>query len=346
METAEILAAGSKLLGTELTDPVDLGGSQRSTVLRVRRADGGTVILKAHAEWIGYAAESGGLAFSDIGPRLLGSDPERRLIAMEDLGDAPNLADLLLGGDEKAAREALVEWAAAYGRMAAASVGRESELTAAGAPWVEEDARKLPGLLESLEIVAPDRLEADLAAVAELDYDRYQVFSPGDICPDNHLLTAEGLRPIDFEGAGFHSVFLDAAYTRTPFSSCWCVFRLPKMFSLEAERAYRREVVAGYPELADDAIWRPGVRLGAVAYTIATSTHLVPTVLEEDRPMHRVRRPMSTVRQVLRYRWDTTAAALERAGELPAVAAAFRALLAATGQWQAADLPAYPAFRG
>ena len=97
-----------KLLGTELTDPVDLGGSQRSTVLRVRRADGGTVILKAHAEWIGYAAESGGLAFSDIGPRLLGSDPERRLIAMEDLGDAPNLADLLLGGDEKAAREALV----------------------------------------------------------------------------------------------------------------------------------------------------------------------------------------------------------------------------------------------
>jgi hypothetical protein len=31
LETAEILAAASAVLGTELSDPVDLGGSHRST---------------------------------------------------------------------------------------------------------------------------------------------------------------------------------------------------------------------------------------------------------------------------------------------------------------------------
>jgi hypothetical protein len=346
VETAEILEAASKVLGTELTDPVDLGGSQRSTVLRARRSDGGTVILKAHAEWIGYAAESGGLRFSDLGPRLLAADDERRLIAMEDLGDAPNLADLLLGGDEKAAREALIEWAATYGRLAARSVGREAELEAGGQPWVQEDIAKFPSFLRSMDIAAPDGLSRDLDRLAELDHDRFQVFSPGDICPDNNLLTSEGLRPIDFEGAGFHSVFLDAAYTRMPFSSCWCVFRLPKTFALEAERAYRGEVVTAYPELADDKVWRPGVRLASAAFATAMTVLLTPRVEEEDRPMHRSRPEIPSIRQIMRYRWDSTATALERASELPAVAAAFRALLAATEHWQAADLPAYPAFGG
>jgi hypothetical protein len=346
VETAEILEAASSLLGTELTDPVDLGGSTRSTVLRVRAGDGGTVILKAHTEWRGFAAESGGLKFTDLGPRLLAEDAEHRLIVMEDLGEAPNLADLLLGGDEKAARAALLEWAATYGRMAAQSVGRESELETGGELWVEEAAGKLPGLLDSLGVAVPDGLSGDLAAVAELEYDRFQVFSPGDICPDNHLLTAQGLRPIDFEAAGFHSVFLDAAYARMPFSTCWCVFRLPKSFAMEAERAYRDEVVAGYPELAEDRIWRPGVRLASVAHVLFMAPFLVPRVLDEDQPMHRSRPQVPGIRAVLRYRWDVTAAALERAGELPAVAAAFRALLAATEHWRAADLPVYPALRG
>jgi hypothetical protein len=57
----------------------------------------------------------------------------------------------------------------------------------------------------------PAGLRADLDAVAALDRDEFRVFSPGDICPDNNLLTPQGLRPIDFEGAGFHSVFLDAS---------------------------------------------------------------------------------------------------------------------------------------
>ncbi|MBS2552195.1 hypothetical protein KGQ19_35595 [Catenulispora sp. NL8] len=347
MEVTEILAAASALLGTELTDPVDLGGSDRSVVLRVRTAAGDTagdtVILKAHKEQSAYAAETSGLRLTDMGPRLLAADPEHRLIVMADLGDAPNLADLLLGGDEKQARAALVEWAATYGRLAVQTVGREGDLEVPSEPWVAKSMAKLPGFLDGLGIAPPPGLESDIEAVSVLDHDR---FSPGDICPDNHLLTAEGLRPIDFEGAGFHSVFLDAAYSRMPFGTCWCVFRLPKTFSMEAERAYREEVVKAYPELADDRIWRPGVRRGSVAFVVMMSVWQVPVVQEADRPMNRTRMPESSMRQVLRYRWEATAASLERARELPAVASAFRGLLAATEDWRTGDLAKYPAFSG
>jgi hypothetical protein len=47
----------------------------------------------------------------------------------------------------------------------------------------------------------------------------------------------------------------------------------------------------------------------------------------------------------LRYRWQTLADDFEAPGDLPAVAALMRSLLAATENWQAPDLPLYPAFR-
>lgn len=346
VEATEILAAASALLGVGLTDPVDLGGSARSTVLRVRTASGDSVILKAHTERAPYAAETSGLRLTDLGPRLLAADPEHRLIVMEDLGDAPNLADLLLSSDEARARAALIEWAATYGRLAVQTLGREGELEEPSEPWVAKGMATFPAFLAELGVAVPPGLDADLEAVAALDQDGFRVFSPGDICPDNHLLTPNGLRPVDFEGAGFHSVFLDASYSRMPFGSCWCVFRLPKTFSLEAERAYRQEVVKGYPELADDRVWRPGVRLGSVAYVVGMSQLMVPMVQEADRPMHRTRTPESSMRQVLRYRWEVTARALERAGELPAMAGALRGLSGATGDWGVGVLGRYPAFGG
>lgn len=315
-------------------------------MLRVRTSAGGTVILKAHKEAAVFAAESSGLRLTDMGPRLLAADPDHRLIVMEDLGDAPNLADFLLSSDEKQARAALIEWAATYGRLAVQTAGRESELEQPSEPWVGARMAKFPAFLADLGVTPEPGLDADLEAVAALDHDRFRVFSPGDICPDNNLLTADGLRPIDFESAGFHSVFLDASYSRMPFGSCWCVFRLPKTFSMEAERAYRQEVVKAYPELADDRVWRPGVRLGSVAYVVFMAPWMVDMVREADRPMHRTRTPESSMRQVLHYRWEVTATALERAGELPAMAAALRGLSAATADWQVGDLARYPAFRG
>lgn len=131
---------------------------------------------------------------------------------MADLGVAPSLADRLLGSSAAAADRALLDWVFALGRLAATTRGREAELTA---------------LLPALGLAPPPGLQDDLDKVlAATAPQRYPVFSPGDICPDNTLLTGHGLQLVDFEGAGYHSVFLDAAYLRMPFATCWCVFRL------------------------------------------------------------------------------------------------------------------------
>jgi len=62
--TDRIVAAASTALGEPLTDPVDLGGGSRSTVLCCTRTDGRTVIVKAYAGDT-FPAESTGLAFAD-----------------------------------------------------------------------------------------------------------------------------------------------------------------------------------------------------------------------------------------------------------------------------------------
>ena len=158
---------------------------------------------------------------------------------MTDLGDSPSLADLLLAPSADQAREWLLSWARACGELAVRTAGRRPEFDALLAKygarpasgvldWLPRRIGEIPDLLTSLSFAVPDRLGDDLdQVIAELlTPGRFEVFSPGDICPDNNLLTAEGVRLIDFESAGFHPVFLDAAYLRMPFSTCWCVFAL------------------------------------------------------------------------------------------------------------------------
>ncbi|WP_254897702.1 hypothetical protein [Kitasatospora sp. NA04385] len=354
----EIVRAAGALLGRPLRDPVDLGGSARSTVLRCRTATGGSVIVKAFADGPearrAYTGETAGLSFGLAGPELLAADPGRRLLVMADLGDAPTLADLLLGTDPKAAERGLLEWAGGLGRLAARSVPRRAEFAALwqrhdqglpsweDEPWQRRNIGAFLELLTECGLTAPPGLADELAAVGTAGGERYPGFSPGDTCPDNNLITGEGLRLIDFEAAGYQSVFLTAAYCRMPFSSCWCVYRLPAGLARRIEESYRSEVVAPYPDLADDALWEDGMARAAVVWTVDSTVHLLRRALPGDGPMHRTRRPVPTRRQVLRHRWTS---ALDLAG-YPAFTATVRLLLAelAAG-WEVPALPGYPAFR-
>ncbi|MFJ5969493.1 hypothetical protein [Streptomyces sp. NPDC093060] len=353
-----ILRAAGALLGTQLSDPVDLGGSRRSTVVRCRTAAGDSVIVKSFTDepdaLRSFTSEASGLDLRVAGPALLGVDTDVPLLVMEDLGAAPTLADALLGDDPKAAAEGLLTWAAGLGRLAAASVHRRADFTRLAArydkglpswgdePWIERNAADLLPLLAEAGVTAPPELSAELARIGTVGADEYPAFTPGDTCPDNNLLTADGLRLIDFEAACFQSVFLTAAYCRMPFSSCWCVFRLPAGLAEEIEQVCRTEVVTAYPALAEDAVWEAGMRKAIAVWTVDVTVALLPRAAE-DRPMHRTRRPVPTMRQVLRHRWET-ASGIE---EFPAFAETMELLLRkVAGGWQAAPLPVYPAFGG
>ncbi|GAA4227379.1 hypothetical protein FHR32_001487 [Streptosporangium album] len=351
--------AAGDVAGVRLFGPADLGGSPRSTVLRCRTARGGSVVVKAFGTGPealrGFAAEAAGLSLRLAGPELLGVDASIPLLVMTDLGNAPTLADVLLGDDPEAAREGLLAWAHGLGRLAAESVHRRADLarlwTTYGRglpsweeePWITQDAAALLMLLSGAGIAVPPGLAGELTLIGAVGEDGYPAFTPGDTCPDNNLLTPDGLRLLDFESACYQSVFLTAAYCRMPFSTCWCVFTLPAGLAEEIEQTYRAEVAAVYPALAEDAVWQAGIRRAIAVWTVNATVALLPRTAEGDRPLHPTRRPVQTMRQLLRHRWEM-ASTLE---EFPAFAETMRLLLRKTaGEWQVAALPGYPAFGG
>ena len=371
---AAVLAAGSAALGRELTGPEPMRDSDWTVVLRCADEAGtaggqGTVIVKAYPPGPdgenSFAAEAGLALAGDTGlaPKLLAADRRSLTVVMSDLGRAPSLADTLLGtGQERAGQEraaqALLDWAEACGRLSVAVAGREPELArlrreyAAGsrmrAPGSGLEQRVL-GVAERAALVgvtATEGLAAELAEVAaEMARPACPVFSPGDICPDNNLLTPGGVRFIDFEASGYHAVFLDAAYLRMPFSTCWCVFRLPPGLRAAAEARYRAQVTRIWPELADDGTWERGVRRAVAAWSLGSMWWLLGRALTADESLEPDAVAAPRTRQLMRHRWLVLAGELDAGGEFPAISAMARALLAATADWHAEELPLYPALR-
>ncbi|RZL78157.1 MAG: kinase [Rhodococcus sp. (in: high G+C Gram-positive bacteria)] len=164
---SEVVAAAEKLLTRRtgapvtLVDPVDLGGSGRTIVLRVRVAENPfslprTLVIKQVREESGVSGAravdpddlsgDSGSAFlreavsyqfatalatdSRPGAELLASDLEARLLVLSDLGDATPISALLEHSDADTVTNTLMAMAQALGRMHAATVGREEDFTA------------------------------------------------------------------------------------------------------------------------------------------------------------------------------------------------------------------------
>lgn len=377
----QIVSAASAALGRDLREPAVLsGGSGRSCVLRCADPRGESVIVKTYPQTpagVGsFAAEAAGLevtAGTGLVPEFLAADAGALAVVMSDLGTWPSLADALLtrgaasastdpadpAEAARAASAALVTWARACGQLSAATDsrrlqferlhdryldGRPDEGYATGLP---ERVRRVAECVTAVGIPVPRDLDADLAEVASAAGvpGPYPVFSPGDLCPDNNMLTPGGLQFFDFESAGLHSVFLDAAYIRMPYSTCWCVFRLPPALRHSMETAYRHELCAVWPDLADDSLWQPGVRRAVACWTLDSMWWLLRRALDGDALLNAEAVASPRSRQLMRYRWRVLAGELESAGELSALAGLMRSLLAATENWQAPDLPYYPALR-
>ncbi len=161
----EVVSAAQHLLTkrmgapVKLSDPIELGGSGRTTVLRVRVAENAfslprTLIVKqlrgaAQDRRIGGLAP--GVASIDAaflreavsyqfttalssrhrpGAYLLAHDIPARLLILSDLGENASLTTVLRSGAEPASRNALMAFAQAMGRMHAATVGREPDFVA------------------------------------------------------------------------------------------------------------------------------------------------------------------------------------------------------------------------
>ncbi|PVZ11852.1 hypothetical protein [Actinomycetospora cinnamomea] len=365
-----------------LADPVDLGGSSRSVVVRVRVAENPfslprTLVLKHYLDEPGagepsadrfrFEAASCQLltampAEDRASPMLVANDPAHRLLVLEDLGRCSTLADRLDERDPKAAERALLGWARALGRMQAATAGREHDFGAllrrfGVRTWrdpLADDARaalaEVPDQLAQLLRVeaAPAGVAEARTAVRLLGGSGYRAFSPAEIRPDNCLLTGSGARFLDFEWGCFRDVALTAASLCLPLPSGGRAHAQPPGMAEALVAAWQAEITPVWTDLADAEVLRERVLQAEVLWVWLSTRALLPAVVGTT-PAGRAARvvvadPGEDAPAVLSALWRRLGVDAERAG-LVATAELAAAVVGALGRHGGeAVLAPYPAF--
>lgn len=362
-----------------LSDAEDLGGSNRSVVLRVRVAETPfelpkTLVLKhygAHPEGepddpFAHELASCQLVTSlapqeRVGPELLAHDASERLLVFEDLGRGATLADQLLGDDPKAAERALLGWARALGRLHTTMAGREADFDAlmrrlGPQSWsdpIAGDAQKalveLPGLLsDSLEVLTPSEVVRNAENAAHLlGPTKYRSFSPSDIAPENSLLTGTSVRFLDFEWGCMRDVALDAACLQVPFPASWCSYATPEALAASMLATWRSEVVQAWPELDEDEVLMPRMLDAQLLWVWVSTWWFLPRSGQRDSPLNaHVPSPRRSTALGDRWRRLRNEAAAFGAESVADHADRVVAALSARFGSETVESRIYPAFRG
>ncbi|GIJ43544.1 hypothetical protein Val02_04300 [Virgisporangium aliadipatigenens] len=349
--TPELLAAAGKALGRPLSEVARLAGGERAHVVRAT-VDGGpeTVVVKAHApghvdNWRRESAALTVLGGRGLPvPELLAVVADPPLVVLRDLGTGPNLADALLGDDAARATTMLHAWADTLARLHTATTGDAARLAAASGTdpstvdvmpaLLDEAAGTLADLLPTLGIAPEPRALDELRAAPDALSPGAHALTPADACPDNNVLTPDGLVLLDFEQADHQHVAWDAAYLIVPWPTCWCSWGLPAEVARTALERWR----AAAPSIVDSDL---DVTVSAWAF-LSTAWFLRGAFEEADTPPGGgLRGP--TRRAVIRHRMRLAA---ERPDVLPRLATLAERVLAATeSRWGDAPLADAPAYR-
>jgi len=144
-----------------------------------------------------------------------------------------------------------------------------------------------------LRALTDARPELPAAARAEDDIERIWrwldgagdllALSNGDFMPQNSRLLGGAVRLLDFEGAVFQHVLLDAAQLRVPYSAAPAWSRLPPEVSRLAEQAYRERLSYWCPRIGDDQVFAEGMAAATAAWAVNRLTRL-ERLEERDRP--------------------------------------------------------------
>ena len=141
---------------------------------------------------------------------------------MDDLGELPSLADVLLGNDPVHARDRLLEYARLLAVFARRSAARIDEYDAPlGHPGHFAIIQLREGLAQLGAPPAVGQALLDITTRLEAATD-WMMVGPGDGCPDNVLVAPHGLCILDFEGAARYHAAFDVGSLAVPFPSCWC----------------------------------------------------------------------------------------------------------------------------
>ncbi len=371
----------SKTLGREvcLGDVVRLSeDDRRNLLLRSRDLSGGLpasfiikkVVVDAYdlgdaaswdtrrffSDWVGAEFLST-ILDARLSPRFYGGDDSMGFFILEDLGEHRSLVEPLLEEDAASAERALLNFSACLGALHAGTIGQSAKfegLLRAISPQIGTLAHVSTGLGERVNQLQPcldglgvpagvgftEELDAVVAAIESRG--PFFWYIHGDPCPDNVFWNGKELRLIDFEFGGFGHAFLDAAYGRMLFPSCWCANRLPQDLVSRTEAVYRAELVKGCPEVQEDRIFEAALATACGFWLLSTLSRQLPNAVEADRTWG-----IATVRQRLLARLEAFIATAEEFGQLPALRGmASRLLEVLHKAWpETPPLPLYPAFQ-
>jgi hypothetical protein len=364
----EWAALAALLPDVRLSRPQELGGNERTAVHRVAAeyADGTTtsVITKQYrAAGEGWVREAAALsvladpvlAESVLVPRIVAEQQAPPVLVVSDLGTGPSVADALLGADPAAAERALCAWAAAMARLHGATGGMRADFRAAldaragelpvrdahiGSD-LEDAVRVLERACVTLEVRLPGGAVEELRGLAKrLGGSGLAALTPADACPDNNVLTADGLALLDFEGAQWRHIAWDVAYLVVPWPTCWCSWRLPDEVRTHALQTYRETAADRLPEVTGSG-FTGDVSAAAVGWALVTTALFLDNALGSD-PALNPDKPTPTRRAMITHRLG----AASRNTELPALAALAGALAAVLrDRWGDVPLDFAPAFR-
>lgn len=312
------------------------------TVIVKRSRDGGLFDADDpdHAQAWGFFPDWVGLRFLsdlDVSPAYLGGDMARGVVVMDDLGTAPDLCHLLHGQERETAEAALLSYSHALARLHGGTAGRrEAYLTAWSAlvpqrppPCVTDDlpdavTRATTVISASLGISFDAQVVQELEGVvaALRDPGPFLTYIHGDACPDNAVLTARGIRLIDFQSGGFGHCLYDAAYLHVPWPTCWCDADMPAHVVKNAEQVYRTTLAPVVPEVLDDLLYRRALAQVVAAHLVWMLANLLPLALHTERTATQliyrgVRRP--TRRQQVVQRLDRFALVGDAGGGVSAL---------------------------
>jgi hypothetical protein len=234
----------------------------------------------------------------NAGPRLLAADHALGIVVLEDLGSGPAVEDVLIGADRRAATEAVIAHARVLAEMQAATRGRaasfyrrvlDPKITSRQdrvCVQVMPFRRRWEGL--RAEVVALpglpslDAAESDLGAICEWldDPGPMLALSNGDFMPQNSRIDTGGVRLLDFEGASFQHLLLDAVQLRIPYAAAPCWGRLPRDVTRLAEDTYRSTLIPTCPAIGDDQLYGTGMATAAAAWAVVRMTRL--TTVDRD----------------------------------------------------------------
>lgn len=268
-----------RIVGGPVTDITPI---EPWAVLRCRLADSTTVMVKWQRseadDWRTgverLQTESIALEFlakidSSLGPRLITAEfePQPAVVVLEDLAPREALREIIVR--EGVRMDLLHSYVATLARLHAMTAHNASDW-----PLDLGAATKLALHLWSDGALAISAWDAPLPPPAERELvgiianlpGTFLAFTNGDAQLNNYMVdrTGDG-RLIDFEFAGFQSVFFDLANLYVP-GPMWMKVNIPEEHGLE--NLYRTELATAIPEIADDEKFDNGVAGAAFIWAV------------------------------------------------------------------------------